>query len=103
MNAENDLGSPPEAGEQNEQVGAPLGEDGQEDRAPGKGPKLVRVRVLKAIAFDGVRLAPAEKGHGKTEPILAVIPEERAKAHGDDVEIIGPADAGETVGPMEPA
>ena len=80
------------------------GEDGQEDKAPASNSKLVRVRVLRAIAVDGVRLAPEDKGHGKFEPTLAVIPRERAEAHGaDDVAILGPAERGAKVGPIETA
>ena len=56
--------------------------------------EMVRVRVKRAVNIGGVRYAPETDGK-KTIPVEAVIPRERAAAHGpDDVEIIGDAAGG---------
>lgn len=64
---------------------------------------MVRVKVFRAIAIDGLRIAPKidPKSH-KVTPVTAVIPAERAKAHGSgDVKVIGEAPAGSKIGVVE--
>ena len=65
----------------------------QDNDVRGLGPAdPVRVLVHKAISIGGVAHRPVVDGKRVT-PSEAVIPYERAVAHGDDVEILGPAEA----------
>ncbi len=62
---------------------------------------LVRVKVKRAINVGGICMAPKNDGK-KITPIEAVIPYERAIAHGEaDVEILGNAPKGAKIGPID--
>lgn len=66
--------------------------------------EMVRVKVLAAMSIGGIRIAPdIDQKSGKVKPRTAIIPRERAIAHGPgDCEILGAAPDGSTVG-MEAA
>lgn len=67
--------------------------------------RRVKVKVLKAIAFDGIRIAPKrpKKGEGdKPIPVEAIVPIEVAKGHpASRVEILGDAPKDAKVGVIE--
>jgi hypothetical protein len=71
----------------------------QPETAPAA-PKLVRVRVKKAVVVGGLVLRPVRDGE-KLREIEAYVPAEAVKLHGPEYLVeVGEAPAGAKVGPV---
>ena len=81
------------------------GGDAREAKSParthGQG-KLVKVKVMRAVAHQGVRISPRDLGNGKLAPVDGVLPVDVAESYGPRfLEILGDAPKGAKIGPAE--